>query len=160
MRTHAHHLVSFYCCHRNDHANRVIPYFDIHVPQMYRDGGERYITSILILTEIYIILFYCQNREWTLLRWYFYFWKIVTYNETCIGGSRKGGGLREWKEKRKNSESVERLFNLCVCALLLRNTISIKYFKNISLQPPPLKNFWTRAWTCNTVFQIFYRNVY
>ena len=56
---------------------------------MYRDGGVIYITSILILTEIYIILFYCPNREWILLRRYFFF-KTVSYNETCIGGSRRG----------------------------------------------------------------------
>ena len=38
---------------------------------------------------------------------------------------------------------------VCVCILLWRNTISIYFFFKFSLQPPPLKNFLTRTWTCN-----------
>ena len=77
----------------------------------------------------------------------------------ALADQERGGDYGNEKRKGK----IVKVLNvclICVCALLLRNTISIKYFKNISLQPPPLKNFWTRAWTCNTVFQIFYRNVY
>ena len=63
-RAHGHHygpvpIFTKVRYHRSDHTNPVIPYVDIHVPQMYRGGWVRYIPSILILTEINIILFYC-----------------------------------------------------------------------------------------------------
>ena len=129
----------------------------MHVPQMYRDGGVRYISHEYFNSDRDLynsLLNYCQNREWTLLRWYFYFWKRDKHWRIKKGGRGNTGAatplkiqklkqvIKQNKKNRRNEKrkkmKIEKVLNVCLICVCAHFYTVILYLYFFSLQPPPL----------------------